>query len=498
MRTAIALTAAAILMTLVVAVLPARAQTDPLPDLPVAPPGTVGEALLPLTDIVDMLLDPIDETLTDLALDNAVRLTATDAVDAAIALSQATFPTSDIVFVARDDVHADSLSSTAAQGLAGAPLLLTGRDGLDDRTAAEIARLDASRIVILGNDAAVTGRTGRELALAFPDATIDRFGGQTRIETAIEIAEAFAPDATTAVLVRAYGTDGADAAQAYVDALAVGPYASLNEFPILLSESDRLSATTEAYLAESAIETVMLIGGSQALADDIETRLLNVLQIEPGRIAGANRFDTAVQIATNLGYTTAADPSRLVLTEATGGDTDPLWSAGFAAAAHGAVYDAPILLSDGAVLPPETLTFIVSGFVDNLIRTDNEPLVCNSFVDIAACRIAALLMGGHVEGLTGLLGDPSTVIGGLLTQVRDAIDVLLADGTLTAQEQPLFADLADLAGALGVVVEETDSIEPSQTAQALADIVGAGNLPSDPDTMEQVIADLQEVAAGIS
>lgn len=483
---------AAIASTLVGALMiPAPAGAQDLGTLPIPDLGAVGELLDPVGDLVDEILGTIDPGLRDLPLDNAVRLLADDAVDAAIALSQATFETSDVVMIGRDDIFADSLSSVAAQGIIGAPLLLTQTDAIDERVAAEIARLGATEVIILGNESAISEAVEAQLRESFE---VSRAGGPTRIETAIELAQLVAPDADTAIIVRAYPSEGADQSQAYADALAAGPFGSLEQIPVLLTTSEDIHPATMSYIEDAGIENVFIIGGENAISLNI-SELLEGLLSSVTRIAGPNRAATAIAIANQMGFTTAADSSRLILTEVAG-DTDPLWAAGYAAAAHAAVFEAPIIPSTGAILPPETLVYLLSGLLDNALRLGNEPLICNSFVNILACEAAALLLVGLLDEVDALLGGAlSDLLGEAgLQDLLDQLSGILpgADGLSPA----MITDLVEMLGLpAGSGLDDLAAL-PQTVQDSLVGLLGTeGNRPSGSE--QAVITDLLGQLTGL-
>ena len=430
---------------------PAAAQS--LPDLPIAPSGAVGELLAPLEDLLGEITAPLGDALGDIPLDNAVTLTADDAVDAAIALSQITFDSSQIAYVGRDDVFADTLSSVAGQGIAGAPLLLTQTDTIDERVVAELDRLGATQIILLGSTAAISEEVQAQFEDVYGTANVSRVGGPSRIETAADLAGLIAPAADHVVLMRAYPSAGNDQSQAYADALSAGPLASVMELPSLLTTTDYLHGATEAYLEEAGVSQVTLIGGEAAIGSEVEQTLLDK-GMTVTRIAGDNRWHTSILVANAMGILDAADANRLILTE--GGNIDaPLWSAGFAAAAHGAVYQSPVILADGPLLPPETISFIGDGLISNALRLSNEPLICNSFVDFLACEAAALLMLGTLDEVNALTG-------GLIEQVLGPVFGPLAealDGVIPGPGESSPGLVGQILGLIGVggTQEETAS-----------------------------------------
>lgn len=376
----------------------------PIPDLP-------PELEDPLTDIVDQVEDGVVGAIGDIPLDNAVQLLGDDGVEAAINLSKATFPDgmSPVAMISRSTIFPDSLSSGGAQGVLQAPLLVTAEDELDPRVVDELARLGVTQVVVLGNTSAISDAVVAQLEGL--DLRVDRLGGPTRIETAVEVAAGLMPDASRAIIARAYPGDGGDDAQAYVDSLSVGPWAAEDRIPILLTQTDVLTPTLRTYLEGADITTVTIIGGEEAIAPAVATELEG-LGITVERVAGVNRFATAVAVAAARGYLSVSDFDRLLLAEVDG--RDDVWVPGFAAAANGGLYNGPILLTDGLILPTETIAYLVQGLPDTLADLGGAPVICTSFVNLLACEAAALLLLGALTEVQDLLGMTPLPVGDII------------------------------------------------------------------------------------
>ncbi|WP_108668321.1 cell wall-binding repeat-containing protein [Euzebya rosea] len=454
----VALPAALLVLLLVTTALPGGAQTE-LPSVEDLL-GEVGELeglnaldpiLNPVSELVLTTLATIDDTLADAPLVNALALGGDDAIDAGVAFSQATFPDgAGTAILSREDLFADGFSSGAFQGVNDAPLLFTDSDDLDPRTGLELMRLGMTDITILGGDRALNPLVVQKLEIA--GLTVTRVGGPTRVETAVETARATNPGATTALLVRAYPDAGQPDDQAYADLLAAGPYAAENGWPILMTPSDGLHPATAEYLSSSTITDVVIIGGTGAVSQATEDAV-TALGLSASRVAGDNRYATAVAIANARGFTSSADADRLILAESRA--RDDVWAPGFAATAHGTEHAAPVLLVDGLTIPAETLTFVLEGMVANLL--DGGPaVICASFVDSLACRAVALLMVGNVAGALELVSGLLDMIGGL---------PILGD---------LLTDLG-LAGLLpGVLQSLTEALEQAgATTETLENLLGA-------------------------
>ena len=304
-------------------------------------------------------------------------------VAVAIGFSQLAFDTAEEVLLGRDDLFADSLASGGLQGTER-PLLLTDADELDPDVLAEITRLGADTVILLGGEAAVSA----DVADALEDEGLDveRRAGVSRTETAIDVAADL--DATTALLVRAFPGSGGDQTQAFADSIAGGAWAADEGWPVLFTQTEVLTGSTATYLEESGITDVVVIGGEAAVSADV-TDALDEMAIGWERVSGSNRFATATAIAEARGFDSEADADQVVLVE---GQTADAWVGGFTAAAYAAIVDAPIVLSNGEDLPPATEVFLdgPSTRVDE-DDVDGVVLVCAS--DPAACEDARVALG---------------------------------------------------------------------------------------------------------
>lgn len=287
---------------------------------------------------------------------DVTRVAGADTVQTALALSRLAFGDggSPSALLARADVFADTL---AGGGLAGAqPLLLTPGDVLDDAVAAELERIDASDVAVLGGPAAVGDAVLDQLAERGIDA--DRLAGATRIETAVAVAERVLErhGPTTALLARAFPA-GEDATQAFADSIAAGAWAADEGWPVLLTDSGSLSTPTAAHLADAGYDRVILIGGAAALSPQVATEVGGFASTVE-RVAGATRYDTAVAITQARGATGVGAVEEIVVVDGVSPDA---WAGGLAAASYSAIHDAPVLLAAADRLPPATVEFLSSG-----------------------------------------------------------------------------------------------------------------------------------------
>lgn len=136
-------------------------------------------------------------------------------------------------------------------------------------------------------------------ALASTSTIITRLAGVDRYSTAVEIAKAGWTQSDYAVL--AYGEN-------FPDALSAGVLAKKYNAPILLTSSNNLPDVTKQALTDLHAKNVYIIGGTGVISTSIETEL-QAMGIITMRIAGYDRYETAIKIAQQLNM-----PSELIVT----------------------------------------------------------------------------------------------------------------------------------------------------------------------------------------
>ena len=346
------------------------------------------------------------------------------AVEAALAWSSS-IPTNGSVtevLIGRDDVFADNLAAGGLQR--SAPLLLTPPGALDSRVAAEIERLGATRITILGSEGAISQAVEQDLRELSTD--VVRLAGGARWDTAIEIARA--SGASTAILARAFDADGGSGSAAWADSLAAGAWAAAAGYAVLLTPTDQLVPSVAEFLAEGQIDEVLLVGGDAALAPHVEDEVAALVPATR-RIAGPVRTATAVAIAGARTGAQGAPRQGAILVDGFG----PLgWAGGFPAAFLAAHQDLPVVLTDGAggALAPETARWLAG----RSVRT----LVCGPFLQDALCGAAAELVSFAPPGALAPIAPLPSARGSLY------------EGTDYSEADRLFA-YEDARGDLAVV-----------------------------------------------
>ena len=220
-----------------------------------------------------------------------VRIAGGNRYDTAAAISQKYMVSADTVVLASGLNYADALAGVPLASKLNAPLLLTSDKDLNASTLAEIRRLGAKKVIILGGEGAVSEVVEKKLQAEALET--ERIFGKTRYSTAAAIAEKVNENPTDIFFV--YGND-------YPDALSVSAAAAAKNAPIIyLTKDGDLNADTAAYLAalkeKKCVKNAYVIGGAGVISDDMAGKAAEALGTgSVTRISGKNRYLTCIEV----------------------------------------------------------------------------------------------------------------------------------------------------------------------------------------------------------
>ncbi|AEE95448.1 S8 family serine peptidase [Mahella australiensis] len=257
--------------------------------------------------------------LMDYMLGKAVpseRLSGTDRYTTAAAVSRRGWPVgADAAVLVSGKSFADALAGTTLAYAKDAPVLLTDPYELSDAAADELYRLGVKKVYILGGTGAVSKAV--EGAVKSMGISVERIWGSDRYKTAVAIGQYIQRKSGTALIATGYN---------FADALAAAPFCAAKGIPILFADKDDLNEDTRAALKAWGITDVLIAGDTGAVPAAAEYEI-NAMGIQTKRLAGPDRYATAVEIANHFGKTGF---SEIML--ATGGNfPDALSGAAFAA-----------------------------------------------------------------------------------------------------------------------------------------------------------------------
>ena len=270
---------------------------------------------------------------------DVTRLAGAGRYETAAKISQAEFTQADTVVLAYSMNYADALAGVPLAKKLSAPILLTNKATIDKATLAEIKRLKAKNVIILGGTGAISEPV--ENTLKKEGLKTERFEGATRYGTATAIAEKLSEKPTDIFFV--FGGN-------YPDALSASAAAAAKNAPIIyLTKDGELNADTAKYLAKlkkaGSVKNAYVIGGPGVISDDMMKKAGNALGVAPTRVFGANRFETC--IAVNEKFAGVLNGKMLCV--ATGMDFPDALAGGV----YAAINKAPLFLVNGKLNTPK-------------------------------------------------------------------------------------------------------------------------------------------------
>ncbi|WLR41291.1 cell wall-binding repeat-containing protein [Bacillus carboniphilus] len=186
-----------------------------------------------------------------------------------------------------------------------------------------------------------------------------RISGEDRYETSVEISKEWPKEETKYAVL----TTGEE----YPDALAATPLAKKYNAPLLLSKEGEIPDVVVKELKRLGVKKVDIIGGEKALSSNIEKQLRD-LDINFNRIAGKNRYETAIKVAEEVD----PDPSEIVV--ATGEEFADALSIAPIAASQGM----PVILTESDRVVEEVGLYISQKNIDKSYIIGGEKAINRS------------------------------------------------------------------------------------------------------------------------
>ncbi|MBF4574468.1 cell wall-binding repeat-containing protein [Herbiconiux sp. VKM Ac-1786] len=201
------------------------------------------------------------------AIAPVARIAGPDRFAVSAAISAKAFPDgATYAYLASGETFPDALSASPLAGREAGPVLLTQKNALPAAVGAEIGRLKAQYVYVLGGEQAVSAAVVAEVS---KQATVIRIDGPDRFAVSAAASKrSFRPHTYTV-----YVASG----QAFPDALAGGPAAIIGGAPVLLVTKDGIPAPVAAELARLSPYRIVLLGGPNAVSETVKTQLESFL-----------------------------------------------------------------------------------------------------------------------------------------------------------------------------------------------------------------------------
>lgn len=255
---------------------------------PDAPLVHLGDYQIVMNGVASVDGDVIDEAIP-FRVDLTDRAAGADRYQTAVDISAKNFPSSDTVVLATGERFPDALTASGLAGANNAPLLLTEYDALPAAVADEIARLGASRVVLVGGPQAISEDVAEEVD-ALAGIEVGRVYGADRYETAAEVARSIGyvmGDGLSDTCFLARG-------DTFPDALSLSPFAYSQRIPILLTKPAAMPAVTSDVIEELGFSEMLVAGDTEAVSLGAAS-VAGMSRID--RAGGVDRYATAAEVA---------------------------------------------------------------------------------------------------------------------------------------------------------------------------------------------------------
>jgi Leucine-rich repeat (LRR) protein/putative cell wall-binding protein len=262
----------------------------------------------------------------------------------AVEVSRAGWKTSDTVFLVNGYAIVDGLTATPLASAKDSPILLTKANTLNEETMAEISRLKAKNIILIGGTTVLSPVI--ETDLINRGYNVKRLGGTTRYDTSLLIAQELDKIVDVSTVFMAFGFGEPDA-------LSIAAYAGQMKQPIILTSKDSVPTSVYNWLKAEQLTNSYFIGGTSVIAPKTIDQMDGITSenVSLNRISGQNRHETNAKVISKF-YPDAELTSILVTKSETASLVDALTAGPLAVKLQ-----APVLLvSTWAGLHQEQLT----------------------------------------------------------------------------------------------------------------------------------------------
>ncbi|WP_421381523.1 SpoIID/LytB domain-containing protein [Bacillus salacetis] len=193
----------------------------------------------------------------------------------------------DAVVLGRGDNSVDALSGSVLAKKVNAPLLLTKTNELPAEVEQSLDKYRPGTIYILGGVSAVSAEVEKQLKDEYTSNVI-RISGSNRHETSVKVAQQV--DNASHIIITSNQSDSPDA-------LSIASYAGTKQMPILYTSQSKLESSIADFIKNENVQKVTIIGGDSAVSLGVEDDIQAIVGAgNVDRIAGANRYETSVEI----------------------------------------------------------------------------------------------------------------------------------------------------------------------------------------------------------
>ncbi|MDQ7093885.1 cell wall-binding repeat-containing protein [Desulfosporosinus sp. PR] len=207
----------------------------------------------------------------------AGRLAGEDLYGTSAEVAKSGWNTSYYAILVSGENFTDALCSAPFALKHNAPLLLTGKDALNDQTKTQLSRLKVKEVFIIGGVGVISSNVEQSIKSMGID--VSRIAGNDCYETSVKIAQAMGQTSQAIIA----------SSQSFSDALSIAPIAAMKGIPILLTAKDALSDSVKSYLKN--VQSSYVVGGTGVISDNVFSQLPS-----PKRLSGNDKYETNVSV----------------------------------------------------------------------------------------------------------------------------------------------------------------------------------------------------------
>lgn len=239
-----------------------------------------------------------------------VKLAGSDRAATAVEVSKERFgyKEADSVVVVGANALIDGLSAAPLAAAKNAPVLIAGKNGLDNGSLAEIERackdLSNKTVYIVGGENSVPYAAKKQLEDKF-GAVVVRLAGDDRYDTSLEVDHRLVKDGQAISTRFVVGGNGAADAMS-ASAVAARKNTDGQVAPILVVRKDGIKATTRTYLNARGLTQAYVVGGTSTASTQVFKDIEKVVNQTPvssnvnsnvvKRLAGDDRYATNLAV----------------------------------------------------------------------------------------------------------------------------------------------------------------------------------------------------------
>lgn len=278
-----------------------------------------------------------------------------DRIETAIKISKDGWQKAETVILVNSSAIPDALTATPLAFDENAPILLTSKNGLNSTTKLELKRLETKKVILIGGEEVLPKKIEKELKEL--NLNIDRIKGNTREETALEIAKKLDKSSDVSEIAVVNGTKGLS------DAVSVASAAAIRHMPIILANPKKGLSASEKFIKDEAIKSSYIIGGDKAIPDKVISKLPYAERIE-----GKDRNDTNAKVIGRF-YEKKSLNNMYLAKDGRGGDSQLIDA--LAVGALAAKNNSPVLIASKS-LSQDQIEIINTKKVDNIVQVGGK------------------------------------------------------------------------------------------------------------------------------